>query len=118
MRNPPPPCAGLAAARGNGRAGAMTAIFWLMDTVIDLYIMVVIAQVVLSWLVAFNVVNTRNGFVYMVGDFLHRATEPALKPIRRVLPSLGGFDISPVVLIIGLFFLRRLLIFDVAPAIR
>ena len=96
----------------------MNAFFWLIDTVIDLYIMVVLAQVVLSWLVAFNVVNTRNRFVHLIGDFLHRATNPVLKPIRRVLPNLGGLDISPIVLILGLFFVRRLLIFDVAPALR
>ena len=96
----------------------MTAIVWLIDQVIGLYIMVVVAQVILSWLVAFSVVNTQNRFIYMVGDFLFRATEPALKRIRRVMPSLGGLDISPVILILGLVFLRQLLIFDVAPALR
>ena len=96
----------------------MTAIVWLIDQVIGLYIMVVIGQVILSWLVAFSVVNTQNRFIYMVADFLFRATEPALKRIRRVMPSLGGLDISPVVLILGLVFLRQLLIFDVAPALR
>ena len=55
-------------------------------------------------------VNTRNRFVYMIGDFLHRATEPALKPIRKVMPNLGGLDISPIVLILGLIFVQRLLI--------
>ncbi len=94
----------------------MTAIFWLIEQVIDLYIIVVIGQVILSWLVNFNVVNTHNRFIYMVGDFLYRATEPTLKPIRRVMPSLGGLDISPVILILGLVFLRQLLIFDIAPA--
>ncbi len=72
----------------------MYAIFWLIDTVIGLYITVVIVQVVLSWLVAFNVVNTRNRFVYLVGDLLYRLTEPALAPIRRFLPSFGGMDVS------------------------
>ena len=88
----------------------MGAIFWLLDTVLYLYTMVVVAQVILSWLVAFNVVNTRNRFVFMIGDFLHRATDPALKPIRKVMPNLGGLDISPVVVILGLFFVQRLLI--------
>lgn len=88
----------------------MGAIFWLLDTVLYLYTMVVVAQVILSWLVSFNVVNTRNRFVYMIGDFLHRATEPALKPIRKVMPNLGGLDISPIVLILGLIFVQRLLI--------
>ncbi len=96
----------------------MTAIIWLIDQVIGLYIMVVVGQVILSWLVSFQVVNTSNRFVYMVGDFLYRATEPALKPIRRVMPNLGGLDISPVVLILALVFARQLLIFDIAPALH
>jgi YggT family protein len=94
----------------------MNALFWLIDQVIGLYITLVIVQVVLSWLVAFNVINTRNRFVYMVGDFLYRITEPALKPIRRLLPNMGGIDLSPVVLILGLYFLRVLLRRDVMPA--
>ncbi len=94
----------------------MNALFWLIDQVIGLYITLVIVQVVLSWLVAFNVINTRNRFVYMVGDFLYRITEPALKPIRRLLPTMGGIDLSPVVLILGLYFLRVLLPRDILPA--
>ena len=93
----------------------MYAIFWLIDTVLGIYIMLVFAQVVLSWLVGFNVVNTRNRFVYLVGDFLHRVTEPALRPIRRLLPNFGGIDLSPVVLLLGLYFIRQLLIRDLAP---
>ncbi len=93
----------------------MNALFWLLDRVIGLYITLVIVQVVLSWLVAFNVVNTRNRFVYMVGDFLYRITEPALKPIRRLLPTMGGMDLSPVVLILGLYFARVLLLRDIMP---
>ncbi len=94
----------------------MNALFWLIDQVIGLYITLVIVQVVLSWLVAFNVINTSNRFVYMVGDFLYRITEPALKPIRRLLPTMGGIDLSPVVLILGLYFLRVLLLRDIMPA--
>ncbi len=93
----------------------MNALFWLIDQVIGLYITLVIVQVVLSWLVAFNVVNTRNRFVYLVGDFLHRITEPALTPIRRLLPRMGGMDLSPVVLILGLYFARVLLLRDIMP---
>ncbi len=93
----------------------MNALFWLIDRVIGLYITLVIVQVVLSWLVAFNVVNTRNRFVYLVGDFLYRVTEPALKPIRRLLPNMGGMDLSPVVLILGLYFARVLLLRDIMP---
>jgi YggT family protein len=88
---------------------AMNPVHWLIDTIIELYIWVVIAQVILSWLIAFNVINTRNGFVRQLGEFLWRATEPALRPIRNVLPNLGGIDISPLILILMLYFLRRLL---------
>jgi YggT family protein len=87
----------------------MNPVHWLIDTVIELYIWVVIASVVLSWLIAFNVINTRNSFVYQVVDFLNRATEPALRPIRSIMPNLGGIDISPIVLILLLVFVRRLL---------
>lgn len=80
---------------------------------IELYIWVLIISAVLSWLIAFNVVNTRNRFVYTVMDISYRVTEPALRPIRRVLPNTGGMDFSPIVLILGLYFvqlvIRRLL---------
>ena len=74
--------------------------------IIELYMWAVIIGVVLSWLVAFNVVNTSNRFVYMVGDFIYRITEPLQGPLRRMLPNLGGLDLSPMVLILGLIFLR------------
>jgi YggT family protein len=86
----------------------MYALYNLLDTVITIYIWLLIASVVLSWLVAFNVINTRNRFVWTAGDVLHRLTEPLLRPIRNVLPSMGGLDISPVVLILALYFLRDL----------
>jgi YggT family protein len=73
--------------------------------VIQLYIWVIIASAILSWLIAFNVVNTSNKFVYSVADMLYRVTEPALRPIRRILPDLGGIDISPVILILFLLFI-------------
>ena len=76
---------------------------------IDLYMWVVIISVILSWLVAFNIINTSNRFVYSVVDFLYRITEPAMRPIRRFLPNLGGVDIAPVILILGLYFLQRVL---------
>jgi len=84
-------------------------LFWLVDTVITLYIWLLVAGAVLSWLVAFNVVNTRNRAVYLVGDFLHRITEPALRPIRRVLPTMGGIDLSPMALILLLLFAQQVL---------
>lgn len=96
----------------------MNALLYLVITVIDLYMWVVIIQVILSWLVAFNVVNTGNQIVYTVGNFLYRLTEPVLGRIRRVLPDLGGLDISPVILILALVFLKNLLIADIAPALR
>ena len=72
----------------------------LLANAIDLYVWIVVIGVVLSWLAAFNVVNMSNRFIYMAADFIHRITEPALKPIRNFLPNLGGFDVSPVVLIL------------------
>ena len=88
---------------------AMQSLIILVDSVIGLYVWLLIASVVISWLVAFKVVNTSNRFVYQVGDFLYRITEPALRPIRRFVPSIGGIDISPVLLILLLFFVRNLL---------
>ena len=81
--------------------------------VIKLYIWALIISAVLSWLVAFNVINTSNRFVYMVGNFLHQITEPALRPLRRFIPVAGNMDLSPLVLILVLWFvdgvLRQLL---------
>lgn len=88
----------------------MGSLLWLILTIIDIYIWVLIASAILSWLVAFNVVNTRNQFVYQIGNFLYRVTEPVLRPIRNILPNLGGIDISPVILILLLIFIQRLLI--------
>ncbi len=79
--------------------------------VISLYIWVVIISAILSWLIVFDVVNRRNRAVYLIGDSFHRLTEPALRPIRRALPDLGGVDISPVILILGLIFLRDVVIY-------
>src|SRR5215207_9324416 len=87
----------------------MRALFLVIDLALQLYIYILIAAAVLSWLIAFNVVNTRNPVVASIGDFLYRVTEPVLRPIRSVLPNLGGIDISPVILILGLLFLRNLI---------
>lgn len=94
----------------------MAAIFWLIDTILGLYLWIIIASVILSWLYAFNVVNSGNNFVRAVGNFLHEATEPVLGPIRRIMPNLGSIDISPMILIIGILFFRRLLATSIAPA--
>src|SRR3990170_2443868 len=82
----------------------MVPLIGFIALVIDLFIWVVIASAILSWLIAFNVVNTSNRFVYSVADMLYRVTEPALRPIRSILPNLGGIDISPVILILILMF--------------
>ncbi|MGA8380644.1 MAG: YggT family protein [Stellaceae bacterium] len=87
----------------------MYALLNLVHTVITIYIWLLIIQAVLSWLVAFNIVNRHNRAVAMVGDFLWRVTEPLLRPIRRILPDLGGIDISPVILILLLWFIDNLM---------
>ncbi len=76
----------------------MRALFEVIDIALSLYMWIVVAMAIFSWLVAFNVVNTRNQVVAMIGDFLYRITEPALRPIRNFMPNLGGIDISPVIL--------------------
>lgn len=81
----------------------------VLSVALNLYWFVVIVSVVLSWLVQFNVVNTQNQFVSMIGEFTWRATEPALRPIRRFVPNLGGLDISPIVLLLGIFFLQQVI---------
>jgi YggT family protein len=101
------------AEHGTGR---MSAVFWLIDTIIDIYIWLLIAQAILSWLLAFGVVNRYNRGVAVISDFLYRITEPVLRPIRSFLPNFGGIDISPVILILLLMFLRRLILYDLAPA--
>jgi len=88
----------------------MNAIAWLIDTVFQIAIILLIAQVILSWLIYFNVVNTRHPFVNAVGRFLHQITAPALRPIKRIVPPLGGIDISPLILILLLGFLRILIL--------
>ncbi len=92
----------------------MHPLVWLIDTVINLYIWCLMIFVVMGWLIAYRVINTHNRLVYVVNDFLYRLTEPALRPIRRMLPNLGGIDISPVVLIVGLYFARKLMFYYLA----
>ena len=81
----------------------------LLANGIDLYVWIVVIGVVLSWLAAFNVVNMSNRFVHLVADFIYRITEPALRPIRNFLPNLGGFDVSPVVLILILIAIQEVM---------
>jgi YggT family protein len=93
----------------------MRALFLVIDLALELYVWIVIAMAIFSWLVAFNVVNTRNPVVAMVGDFLYRITEPVLRPIRNMLPNLGGIDISPVILFLIIVFLRYVIALYILP---
>ena len=84
---------------------------WLLLEVLDIYLFVVIAAVVVSWLIAFNVINTHNQFVNSVVRFLYAVTEPVFRRIRSVVPLVGGIDLSPLILVLGLIFLQRLVIY-------
>ena len=95
----------------------MIALIQTVVLALDLYWWIIIAAAIFSWLYAFNVVNPRNQFVGQVGNMLYRLTEPALRPIRRYMPDLGGIDISPIVLLLILFFVRQFIVTTVAPAL-
>ncbi len=95
----------------------MKSILILFDNIINLYIWVLIIHVVISWLVAFNILNTGNRFVYSILEISYRLTNPPLNYIRRFLPNLGSIDISPVILILGLIFLRNLAFEIFAPTL-
>ena len=95
----------------------MNPIIYLVELVIEIFTWIVIAGAIMSWLVAFGVVNVRNQFIRIVVDMLYRLTEPLLRPIRRVLPNLGGVDIAPVVLLVALAVLREALRYYVWPVI-
>jgi YggT family protein len=93
----------------------MRAILDIILLILQIYIWLVIAAAVLSWLVAFNVVNTRNQVVAMLGEFLYRITEPLLRPIRSMMPNLGGIDVSPVILILLILLLENVIIRYIYP---
>lgn len=95
----------------------MIALIQTLVLALDLYWWIIIASAIFSWLYAFNVVNPRNQFVGTIGNVLFRMTEPALRPIRRVMPDLGGIDISPIILLLLLFFVRQFLLTTVLPAV-
>jgi YggT family protein len=95
----------------------MRALLDVILIVLDLYVWLLIAAAVLSWLVAFNVVNSRNQVVAMVGDFLYRVTEPVLRPLRNMLPSLGGIDVSPVVVILIIILIKDIIVRYIYPAV-
>ena len=90
----------------------MKSLFFLLDSIITIYLWIIIINAILSWLVAFNVLNTQNRFVFSVLDATYKLTDPALNKIRRFIPTFGSIDISPVILILLLIFLRNL-IFEV-----
>ena len=87
----------------------MQSLVWLFDQLVFIVFWLVIAMVIMSWLLAFNVLNNSNSVVRQINYGLHRLTEPLLGPIRRRMPDLGGIDISPVVLLLGLMFIQQLL---------
>ena len=93
----------------------MKSLFLLIDSIINIYIWLIIINVILSWLVAFNVLNTQNRFVFGVLNATHQLTDPVLNKIRKFIPNLGSIDISPVVLILLLFFIRNLFFELLAP---
>ena len=93
----------------------MKSIFILLDSMITIYLWIIIINAILSWLVAFNVLNTQNRFVFSVLDVTYKLTDPALNKIRRFIPTFGSIDISPVILILLLMFLRNLIFEVFAP---
>ena len=93
----------------------MRAVLDVVLLALQIYVWILIASAVLSWLIAFNVINTRNQFVSTVWDGLYRITEPALRPIRDRLPGLGGIDISPVILLLLIFFIQSVIVRYIYP---
>ena len=95
----------------------MKSIFILLDSIITIYIWIIIINAILSWLVAFNVLNTQNRFVFSILDATYKLTDPALSKIRRFIPMFGSIDISPVILILFLMFLRNIIFEIFAPGL-
>ncbi|KQQ34195.1 MULTISPECIES: YggT family protein [Rhizobium/Agrobacterium group] len=95
----------------------MLALFQTIDLALNLYTWILIASAIFSWLFAFNVINSSNQFVDAIGRFLFNVTEPVLAPIRRVMPNLGGIDISPIIVLLIIFFIRSLMWTSIYPAL-
>ncbi|HEV7257130.1 MAG TPA: YggT family protein [Bosea sp. (in: a-proteobacteria)] len=93
----------------------MRAVLDVVMLALNIYTWLLIISAVLSWLIAFNVLNTRNQFVATVWDMLYRVTEPVLRPIRNMLPNLGGLDISPIILLLGIFFIQSVIVRYIYP---
>tara|TARA_Y100001970_G_scaffold197170_1_gene239813 strand:- start:419 stop:709 length:291 start_codon:yes stop_codon:yes gene_type:complete len=95
----------------------MKSIFILLDSIITIYLWIIIINAILSWLVAFNILNTQNRFVFSVLDATYKMTDPALNKIRSIIPTFGSIDISPVILILLLMFLRNIIFEIFAPGL-
>ena len=95
----------------------MKSIFILLDSIITIYLWIIIVNAILSWLVAFNILNTQNRFVFSILDATYKMTDPALNKIRRFIPTFGSIDISPVILILILMFLRNIIFEVFAPGL-
>ena len=95
----------------------MKSIFVLLDSIITIYLWIIIINALLSWLVAFNILNTQNRFVFSILDATHKMTDPALNKIRSFIPTFGSIDVSPVILILILMFLRNLIFEIFAPGL-
>ena len=95
----------------------MKSIFILLDSIITIYLWIIIINAILSWLVAFNVLNTQNRFVFSILDTTYKLTDPALNKIRRFIPTFGSIDISPIILILILMFLRNIIFEIFAPGL-
>ena len=95
----------------------MIAIFYLALQILKLYSYVVIANVIVSWLIAFNILNTQNRFVYSILEFSYRLTDPILNKIRRFLPNFGSLDISPIILLLLIWFIEMCMKLYIAPMI-
>jgi YggT family protein len=93
---------------------AMIELLQFISYLLTIYVYVVIAMAILSWLIAFNVVNTRNAVVRMIAELLYRLTEPALRPIRSLLPNMGGIDISPIILFLIILFIQSVILPNIA----
>ena len=95
----------------------MKSIFILLDSFITIYLWIIITNALLSWLVAFNVLNTQNRFVFSILDATYKLTDPVLNKIRKFIPNFGSIDLSPIVLILALMFLRNLVFEIFAPSL-
>jgi YggT family protein len=93
---------------------AMIELLQFISYLLTIYVYVVIAMAILSWLIAFNVVNTRNPVVHMIAELLYRLTEPVLRPIRNLLPNMGGIDISPIILFLIILFIQSVILPNIA----